>query len=377
MELIKFRIRNFRSIDDSGDIAVAQLTSLVGRNESGKSNLLLALASLNPAGGRKPLNKIKDFPRGRHLEECKDDTPVVETHWKLSAAEADALGATLGGYGATITEVRIGRGYAPTLWVDLPVTRPTAEKDEIESILKQLGPEWTARIVSIVEPDHIWQHFKTTVEVIADPIEWAAKTTAAAAEFRSQLEEEEYTLAEDRNKLLTALESKAKLISNFDKVYKEACAQVITWLPTFVYISEFPELSGHQNLDQFVNQRGNDAAKKEAEDLFEKMAKVAGFNPQELVSNQSDHETRNQILNRAGAVVTREIRRLWRDRPLKVRYHLDGPYLDTLISDPNPAYDIEVNLDERSRGFRWFFAFYIILCCRHARRKCRRCGAVT
>ena len=254
----------------------------------------------------------------------------------------------------------IGRGYAPTLWVDLPVIRPTAEKDEIESILKQLGPEWTARIVSIVEPDHIWQHFKTTVEVIADPIEWAAKTTAAAAEFRSQLEEEEYTLAEDRNKLLTALESKAKLISNFDKVYKEACAQVTTWLPTFVYISEFPELSGHQNLDQFVNQRGNDAAKKEAEDLFEKMAKVAGFNPQELVSNQSDHETRNQILNRAGAVVTREIRRLWKDRPLKVRYHLDGPYLDTLISDPNPAYEIEVNLDERSRGFRWFFAFYII-----------------
>lgn len=360
MKLIKFRIRNFRSIDDSGDITVAQLTSLVGRNESGKSNLLLALATLNPAGGRKPLNKIKDFPRGRHLEEYKDDTPVVETHWKLSAAEADALGTTLGGYGATIAEVRIGRGYAPTPWVDLPVIRPTVEQDEIESILQRLRPEWTARIVSIVEPDYVWQCFKKTVEVIADPTEWAAKTTAAAAEFRSQMEEDEYTLAEDRDKLLAALESKAKLISNFDKDYTEACAQVIAWLPTFVYISEFPELSGHQNLDQFVSQRGNDAAKKEAEDHFEKMAKVAGFNPQELVSIHSDHETRNQILNRAGAVVTQEIRRLWRDRPLKVRYHLDGPYLDTLISDPNPVYEVEINLDERSRGFRWFFAFYII-----------------
>jgi len=51
---------------------------------------------------------------------------------------------------------------------------------------------------------------------------------------------------------------------------------------------------------------------------------------------------------------------LWKDRALKVRYHLDGPYLDTLISDPNAAYDVEVNLDERSRGFRWFFSFYII-----------------
>ena len=359
--MTKFRVRNFRSIDDSGDITVGHLTSLVGRNESGKSNLLLALASLNPAGGRKPLNKTKDFPRGRRLQEYKDDAPVVETHWRLSETEAGALGATLGDYGTTITEVRIGRGYAPTLWVDLPVTRPSAEKDEIERILKRLGPEWTARIVSIVEPDDIWQRFKSAVEVIGDPIEWAEKTTAAAAEFRSELEEEEYTLTDERNKVLTALESKAKLIGNFDKTYKEACAQVATWLPTFVYISEFPELSGHQNLDQFVSQHGNDAAKNLAEDLFEKMAKVAGFDPQELVSNHSDHEIRNQLLNRASAAVTQEIRRLWKDRPLKVRYHLDGPYLDTLISDPNPTYDIEVNLDERSRGFRWFFAFYITL----------------
>src|SRR5207245_10413281 len=73
MELIKFRITNFRSINDSGEVTVNKLTSLVGRNESGKSNLLLALATINPSGGRKPLNKIKDFPRGRRLEECDDD----------------------------------------------------------------------------------------------------------------------------------------------------------------------------------------------------------------------------------------------------------------------------------------------------------------
>jgi hypothetical protein len=87
MELIKFRITNFRSINDSGDVTVSKLTSLVGRNESGKSNLLLGLATLNPSGGRKPLNKIKDFPRGRRLEECKDNTPVVASRWKLSPAE--------------------------------------------------------------------------------------------------------------------------------------------------------------------------------------------------------------------------------------------------------------------------------------------------
>lgn len=177
--------------------------------------------------------------------------------------------------------------------------------------------------------------------------------------LRTRLGEGAITLSEDEDKLLAELESRAKLIIGFDEAHKAACAQIITWLPTFIYVSEFPELYGHQNLDQFLTQRGQDPTRKEAEDNFEKMAKVAGFNPKQLQDIRDDHETRNQLLNRAGSVVTQEIRRLWKDRPLKVRFHIDGPYLDTLISDPNAVYDVEVNLNERSRGFRWFFAFYI------------------
>jgi hypothetical protein len=29
------------------------------------------------------------------------------------------------------------------------------------------------------------------------------------------------------------------------------------------------------------------------------------------------------------------------------------------VADPNSVYDVEVNLDERSRGLKWFFSFYI------------------
>jgi hypothetical protein len=151
MELIKFQITNFRSINDSGEISVAKLSSLVGRNESGKSNLLLALVTLNPAGGPKPLNKIKDFPRGRRLEECTDNTLVVDTHWKLSPAEADALSKTLG-YAANLTDVRIARGYAPTPCVDLAVARPTIERAEVENVLRRLGPALTPRIAALEDP---------------------------------------------------------------------------------------------------------------------------------------------------------------------------------------------------------------------------------
>ena len=83
MELVKFRVQNFRSIENSGDIEVSKISALVGRNESGKSNLLLALASLSPKGKRKPLNPVKDFPRSRRLSECKPETQVVWTWWML------------------------------------------------------------------------------------------------------------------------------------------------------------------------------------------------------------------------------------------------------------------------------------------------------
>jgi AAA ATPase domain len=42
-----------------------------------------------------------------------------------------------------------------------------------------------------------------------------------------------------------------------------------------------------------------------------------------------------------------------------VRFSPDAQHLDTFVSDPNSLYDVEVNLDERSRGLKWFFSFYI------------------
>src|SRR5262245_39308316 len=87
MKLVAFQLINYRSVKDSGPVTVSKITSLVGRNESGKSNILLALATLNPAGGAQDISPIKNFPRDRRLAECKDDTPVVHTTWELDNQE--------------------------------------------------------------------------------------------------------------------------------------------------------------------------------------------------------------------------------------------------------------------------------------------------
>ena len=49
MVLKRFRVRNFRSVDDSGWIDVDDVTALIGTNEAGKTNILLPLWKFNPA----------------------------------------------------------------------------------------------------------------------------------------------------------------------------------------------------------------------------------------------------------------------------------------------------------------------------------------
>jgi len=156
------------------------------------------------------------------------------------------------------------------------------------------------------------------------------------------------------------IEAAAELLKNDPETLKAARKWVWARVPTFMFLDEFPELSGHQNIDQFL-QRTDAAQQTEADVNFARLCKVAGLDPKQLQDLQrtDDHESRNQLVNRASAVVTGEVRRLWKDRPLKIRFNLDAQHLDTLISDPNETYDVEVNLDERSRGFRWFFSFYI------------------
>ncbi|WP_190273055.1 ATP-dependent nuclease [Rhodopseudomonas palustris] len=191
------------------------------------------------------------------------------------------------------------------------------------------------------------------------PKTWADAITPAAANLRKVLGAAAILLDDTQDALLTEVEDHAIEISTYSVNLASAHKLVLDWLPHFIYIAEFPELYGHQNLQAFVEQRGQNSSTKERDDNFEKLAKVAGFKPQELFEKRGDFELRGQILNRASSLVTGEIRRLWKDRPLMVRIDIDGPNVTILVSDPNAQYPVEVNLDERSRGFRWFFAFYI------------------
>ena len=87
MKLIKAHITNFRSVEDSNEFEIGELTCLVGKNEAGKTAILQALHGLNPMGSF-AYDKIRDYPR-RHLNRFDDrhstgKSKVIETSWLLS-----------------------------------------------------------------------------------------------------------------------------------------------------------------------------------------------------------------------------------------------------------------------------------------------------
>src|SRR5689334_18128788 len=63
MQLREFQVQSFRNVIDSSPIKVEQgVTCLVGKNESGKTNLLQALYRLKPAYGER-FDLDEQYPR--------------------------------------------------------------------------------------------------------------------------------------------------------------------------------------------------------------------------------------------------------------------------------------------------------------------------
>ena len=62
MKLARFRVTNFRSVEDSGWVDVDDVTALIGVNESGKTNLLLPLWKLKPACDGE-IQPTSDYPK--------------------------------------------------------------------------------------------------------------------------------------------------------------------------------------------------------------------------------------------------------------------------------------------------------------------------
>jgi predicted ATP-dependent endonuclease of OLD family len=116
VKLKTIKVTNFRSVEDSGDLPLVDVTCLVGKNEAGKSAILQAIAGLNPD----PLtpvvyDKERDYPR-RFLTEYKirhpsEEAVVIASTWELEAPEKALIEAEFGDAALISSPITILRRY--------------------------------------------------------------------------------------------------------------------------------------------------------------------------------------------------------------------------------------------------------------------------
>src|SRR5580698_1216961 len=115
MRLTHVTVTNFKSVEDSGEFSIGDVTCLVGKNEAGKTALLQALHRLNPDNGDPVFDTQSSYPR-RFLSEYeerhpKEDALVLKTEWQLSDKEISSLKEIIGPKALTATTITIWKYY--------------------------------------------------------------------------------------------------------------------------------------------------------------------------------------------------------------------------------------------------------------------------
>jgi predicted ATP-dependent endonuclease of OLD family len=91
MRLVRFRVTNYKVIDDTSDVAVdPAVTALVGINESGKTAILKALWKSRNAASEE-FDKQLDYPRARWSTERKKSQYVTHLTYELNDEEQQEL----------------------------------------------------------------------------------------------------------------------------------------------------------------------------------------------------------------------------------------------------------------------------------------------
>lgn len=112
MKLKRFKVTEFRSVEDSGWIDADNITALIGTNESGKTNILLPLWKLNPASSGN-INLQDDLPRDKfHLYRDAQNKPIfIRATYELTESEIKELSRIMGCPNKDVSEIIVSRDF--------------------------------------------------------------------------------------------------------------------------------------------------------------------------------------------------------------------------------------------------------------------------
>jgi energy-coupling factor transporter ATP-binding protein EcfA2 len=339
VKLEKVHVTNFRSVDDSEVFEVDPVTCLVGKNEAGKSAILLALAALNPHLATPAVfDRERDYPR-RLLTQYADrhgreEALAISTVWRLSSGDMARIASIVGKGTVTSELVTVQRRYGKDIHIDVSIDYAMA----IKNLFDRFGLDDAERAI-LSAPD-------TTSKLIT----FLGEVTA---------------LTERQTKLKAHLDSVGHVLGQVTTVVRSI-------LPKFMYFSSYDRMNGAIQLEQTRQMIGNKQIELDENRgirLFAEFLEYAGVSIDDITS-VSTYETFNARLQGASNNITDQILDYWTQNPdLSVSVRVE----QARTGDPAPLntgtvawarinnalHRVDTPFSERSAGFVWFFSFLV------------------
>lgn len=397
MKAVRFRIQNFRSVDDSGWIALERVTTFVGRNESGKTSLLKALHKFNPAIFE-PYDAQREFPRDRYTRDYiakgseGGDWPVCSIEFEIPESLRVDISQLLEKNQEAPSKTILTRCYDGSLIFDY-----TPSVDELSLI-----------------PDPILaalDRFASSVRRLETPAEDQEEVTAVprrelaewAAEWKDKLKNVDDLRGDEGKALLNDLRGEAESqsipqIADFVKALQDAVEPILNAaseepvidqineliennLPVLIYFENYGILDSAIWLSRFLSDLKENPTSSHVRTISA-MFRHVGLDPtqikdlgderamerqrqgryrtqDDIAADQKRKEMRTIQLNSASLDISERFSTWWSQRRHKILYHADGDYFRIWVSDDRRP-GVEIELESRSKGFQWFFSFYLV-----------------
>ena len=388
----RFQVLNYRNIDDSGWIPLERVTAFVGRNEAGKTALLKALHKFNPAT-EEPYNPQREFPRERFTAEYLDggDWPVCRVEFEFS----DSFHKTLGEILVSAVPPRkaiLTRYYDGSLEYeyDKNVVDDPVDPNEFLNVLDAFSRGARRLTAPTQDQEEVTQTLRTQLADWADGKKEAAqkledfRTESGIALLRQVRKESNAHAQPTSADLVETLQGAVDDLLGRAKtppISQQLEEAIEAELPVFIYFENYGILDSAVYLPRFLEDlaTGPEEARvrtinamfkhvqltaQEVADLGKEdaaTAKIAGqpVTPKIIARDQERKELRSVKLNSASLDISKKFSKWFGQRRHKIRYQADGPYFRIWVSDDRRP-DVDIELESRSKGFQWFFSFYLV-----------------
>lgn len=400
MTLRRFRVTNFRSIMDSGWVDCDNVTSLVGINEAGKSNVILALWKLNPVrdGDIDPLHDMptKEYSSWRSNPE---KIAFISADFELDSTLVDKVVALCKCDKEAASIVNIQRKYNGKYIVSFPNYKKGLSLDT--QLVKAIVLEAINKLTSLKEKTKAEAGIKDRAEFFFnDIVEYiSSKPTLAQSDYDAinkfyplgitqSVTSEIYPLIQGVKSDIKKVFSALNPVNPTDN--ETVRKLMLSEMPSFVYYSNYGNLDAQIYLPHAIKWlKGedvagiNNSAKVRTLRVLFDFVKLdpqevldLGKDPVRIVMDAYGRETTKKptdeeiaeateqkaaraiLLNSASTDLTRKFKEWWKQGNYIFRFQADGEFFKIWVSDDKRPEEIE--LERRSTGLQWFLSFFLI-----------------